>query len=121
MNKKALDALKAQLEEERVRLIDEIEEYERDGQEALSDVSGENNYRDHMADQGTATFARELDMTLEDNARDMLAQIDAALARVASGEYGICKRCGAEIPVERLEAVPFADLCIDCKEWEESR
>ena len=121
MDKKSLDALKSQLEEERVRLIAEIEEHERDGQEALSDVSGENNYRDHMADQGSATFARELDISLEDNAREMLAEIDAALARVSSGEYGICKRCGAEIPVERLEAMPSADLCIACKEWEESR
>ncbi|MDZ4654434.1 MAG: TraR/DksA C4-type zinc finger protein [Coriobacteriia bacterium] len=121
MNKKTLDVLKTQLEEERVRLLAEIEEYERDGQEALSDVSGENNYRDHMADQGSATFARELDMSLEDNARETLAQIDEALERVANGEYGTCKRCGAKIPIERLEAVPAADLCIACKEWEESR
>ncbi len=121
MEQKALDALRTQLEEERVRLLAEIEEYERDGQEALSDVSGENNYRDHMADQGSATFARELDMSLEDNARETLARIDAALERVVVGEYGTCTRCGNEIPVERLEAVPSAELCIACKEWEESR
>jgi len=121
MEDKKLDALRAQLVDERARLLAEIEEYERDGQEALSDVSGENNYRDHMADQGSATFARELDMTLEDSAREMLAQVDAALARMDSGEYGKCKRCGADIPLARLEAVPYADLCIECKEREESR
>ncbi|MDO9556839.1 MAG: TraR/DksA C4-type zinc finger protein [Coriobacteriia bacterium] len=121
MDNKRLGALKTRLEDERVRLVAEIEEYERDGQEALSDVSGENNYRDHMADQGSATFARELGMSLEDNARETLAQVDGALGRVASGEYGTCKRCGAKIPVERLEAVPWADLCIACKEREESR
>jgi len=102
-------------------LLDEIEEYERDGQENLSEVSGENNYRDHMADQGSATFARELDMTLEDNARQLLTQIEGALERVDTGEYGTCKRCGKPIPVQRLEAVPWADLCVECKEWEESR
>jgi len=118
---KNLDALKAVLVDERDQLLEEIAEYEREDQETLSDVSGENNYRDHMADQGSATFARELDMTLEGNAREILSQIDAALERMEAGTYGICKRCGAEIPVERLEAVPAAELCITCKEWEESR
>ncbi len=89
--------LKAALESERAQLLSEIEEYEIEGQESLSDVSGENNYRDHMADQGSATFARELDMTLEDNAKEDLLRIDAALARMESGTYGICTRCGGII------------------------
>ncbi|MHB1341108.1 MAG: TraR/DksA family transcriptional regulator [Coriobacteriia bacterium] len=118
---KNLESLKAALVGEREQLLEEIAEYEREDQETLSDVSGENNYRDHMADQGSATFARELEMTLEGNAREILSQIDAALERMEAGTYGMCKRCGAEIPVERLEAVPAAELCITCKEWEESR
>ncbi|MGB4592693.1 MAG: TraR/DksA C4-type zinc finger protein [Coriobacteriia bacterium] len=118
---KSLESLKVALEGERAQLIGEIAEYEREDQETLSDVSGENNYRDHMADQGSATFARELDMTLEDNAREALAAIDAAIARIEAGTYGICKRCGAEIPLQRLEVVPAAEFCISCKEWEESR
>jgi DnaK suppressor protein len=113
--------LKTALESERADLLLEIEEYEREGQESLSDVSGENNYRDHMADQGSATFARELDMTLVDNARENLVRIDAALERIESGTYGVCTRCGASIPPDRLEAMPDADLCIVCKEWEETR
>lgn len=121
MNDKALHQLRTFLESERTRLLDEIAEYERDGQEALSDVSGENNYRDHMADQGTATFTRELDLTLEDEAKDSLSEIDAALQRIDQGRYGVCKRCGKDIPVARLRAVPSADLCIACKELEESR
>ena len=113
--------LKAELERERERLLAEIAEYEREGQETLSDVSGENNYRDHMADQGSATFARELDMSLEDQARQSLADLESALARMEAGTYGICTRCGADIPAERLQAVPSAQLCITCKEWEETR
>lgn len=113
--------LRAALEAERAELLIEIEEHELEGQESLSDVSGENNYRDHMADQGSATFARELDMTLEDNARENLGRIDAAFARMDAGTYGICTRCGAAIPPERLEAMPDAELCIVCKEWEETR
>lgn len=115
-----LQGLRDALEAERARLVSEIEEYEREGQETLSDVSGENNYRDHMADQGSATFARELDMTIEEQARESLAQIDRALARMDAGTYGTCARCGAPIPPERLEAMPEAELCVTCKEREES-
>ncbi len=113
-------ALRTSLEQERERLVADIEEFEAAGQETLSDVSGENNYRDHMADQGSATFAREMDMTLEGHARESLAQIDRALARIADGTYGTCVRCGAAITPERLEAMPETDLCVSCKAREET-
>jgi len=115
-----MQELRGALEAERARLVAEIEEYEREGQETLSDVSGENNYRDHMADQGSATFSRELDMTIEEQARESLAQIERALERMDAGTYGTCARCGATIPIERLEAMPEAELCVTCKEREES-
>jgi DnaK suppressor protein len=109
-----------QLEAERDRLIAQIEEFEREGQNTLSDVSGENNYRDHMADQGSATFARELDMTLEEQARESLEQIERALRRLEEGTYGMCARCQDAIPEARLEAMPEAELCLSCKEREEN-
>ncbi|MCE5192084.1 MAG: TraR/DksA C4-type zinc finger protein [Actinomycetia bacterium] len=121
LDARTLGLLRDALRNERERLIVEIGEYEREAKETLSDVSGENNYRDHMADQGSATFARELDMTLEGNAKEALEAVDAALARIEFGDYGTCVRCGEQIRLERLEAVPAADLCISCKEWEESR
>jgi DnaK suppressor protein len=109
------------MEAERDRLRSEIAVFEREGHENLSDASGENNYRDHMADQGTATFAREIDMTLEGNIRELLAQVERALERMDSGSYGKCVRCGESVGDSRLEAMPAADLCISCKEWEEGR
>lgn len=120
MNTTTMTRLRDALEAERDRLLGEIEEYEAEGQETLSDVSGENNYRDHMADQGSATFARELDATLEEQARETLAQIERALTRIDAGTYGTCGRCGAVIPPERLEAMPEAELCLACKEREEN-
>lgn len=120
MDAVTIEKFKSRLEAERARLAEEIAEYERAGQETLSDVSGENNYRDHMADQGSATFARELDMTLEEQARDTLEQIDRALQRIADGTYGKCSNCAGEIPLARLEAMPEAELCLTCKEREES-
>lgn len=121
MNGTQLSETKVVLESERARLEHEIADLERDSATALVDSSGENNYRDHMADQGTATFGKELDMSLEGNARELYAQVCRALARIESGEYGACVRCGKEIPADRLEAMPAAGLCITCKEWEETR
>ena len=120
MDAKTLDGIKATLLEERERLTADLADLEQAGHEALSDMSGENNYRDHMADQGTATFSKELDMSLEENVRDLLLQVDKALERLDAGEYGACVTCGKQIGAERLKAMPAADKCITCKEAEDS-
>ena len=73
----------------------------------------------HLADHASDVLAREVDDTLEDNAEDIVAEIDAALERIAAGSYGTCARCGATIPEERLEAIPYATLCLDCRRREE--
>lgn len=119
MDDKFLREIRESLISERTRLADELEEMERAGAENQSDASGENNYRDHMADQGSATFARELDMTFIDASRKSLEDADRAVSRLDDGTYGTCSRCGGAIPESRLRAVPTADLCITCKEWEE--
>lgn len=53
---------------------------------------------------------------LADAARAELAQIDGALARVDTGDYGTCARCGRPIPLERLEVRPFAEYCVPCSD-----
>ena len=113
--------LRARLEEDLAHLETDVAEYERKERDSLSEASGENAYRDHMADQGSATFERELDMTFEENDRELLEDVRAALARLEAGTYGTCTRCGSQIPDARLQAVPTATLCIQCKEAEESR
>ncbi len=120
MDAKTLSALRASLTAERDRLASDLDDLEKAGREALSDMSGENNYRDHMADQGTATFSKELDLELAQNVRELLGQVDNAIARIDSGEYGTCGRCGKKIDKGRLQAMPAADLCIECKEAEEN-
>ena len=69
----------------------------------------------HLAETATATLGREIDYTLGDNAEQVISAIDAALARIAEGTYGSCSSCGNAIPCERLDANPWASLCIDCK------
>lgn len=69
----------------------------------------------HLAETATATLGREIDYTLGENSGQVLAAIDAALKRIEEGTYGTCVSCGERIRHERLEATPWAALCIDCK------
>jgi DnaK suppressor protein len=62
---------------------------------------------------------RGLELSLEESAEHLLAEIDAALARIDEGVYGTCCRCGGRIGDERLEALPWATKCIECKRVEE--
>ena len=69
----------------------------------------------HLAETATATLGREIDYTLGENSGQVLAAIDAALKRIDEGTYGTCVSCAEQIRYERLEATPWASLCIDCK------
>jgi len=60
-----------------------------------------------------------MEQSLEDNAEHLLASIESALARLDDGTYGRCERCGQPISEERLEALPYATRCIECKRLEE--
>ncbi len=73
----------------------------------------------HMADHASDMIDRELDGSLESNATAIVREIDDALERIDSSTYGACVRCGAPIPEERLDAVPYATLCVACKRDEE--
>jgi RNA polymerase-binding protein DksA len=59
-------------------------------------------------------FEQQRDLALRDHNRQHLAAIDAALARLDHGSYGSCTSCGRPIAPERLEALPWTPLCIDC-------
>jgi RNA polymerase-binding protein DksA len=72
-----------------------------------------------MADTATVTVDRELDYSLEENSAHVLKEIDGALARIDAGTFGTCTRCGQQIGEDRLDAMPYATLCIECKRLEE--
>ncbi len=103
-----------ELEQARERLNRTIEHHDI-GNASLEEETGEllSTADNHLADAATDTYERELDEGLEEDARGQLRQVEKALARIESGEYGKCEVCGKEIPVERLEAVPWTTLCID--------
>ena len=79
--------------------------------EEVEEIAGSSD--NHLAETATATLDREIDFTLEENSGQVLADIDAALKRIDEGTYGTCVNCGKPIAEARLEAYPWASLCID--------
>ena len=69
-----------------------------------------------FAEQAVQRENDEVLAALEASAADELRNIQRALARIESGDYGLCSSCGEAIPIERLRALPFADRCLDCAE-----
>lgn len=119
MDDRAQEQFKEWLLREKDRLITEISYVESTMQLPQSEWGGESQYENHLADLGTSTFARESDLSLARNSRDMLERINGALARIENGTYGLCVVCGRPIERERLEALPYVDLCMEDKRKEE--
>jgi DnaK suppressor protein len=108
-----LDAARARLEAEREavekQLLDHGVELEGD-----ENISVENH--EGFADSAQVTAERSHQIGLVEQLRERRSQVLIALQRIERGDYGLCERCGNEIPAERLEAVPAATLCVSCKQ-----
>jgi RNA polymerase-binding protein DksA len=105
------------LEQERQRVMDAINYLHEETPGSLEDETEEivGNSDNHLGDTATATLDREIDYSLEENSEQVLRAIDAALQRIDEGTYGTCSTCGQPISEERLEAIPYATQCIDCR------
>nr|WP_240755696.1 TraR/DksA C4-type zinc finger protein [Nocardioides iriomotensis] len=117
--KKELDEVRGELLAERDRLKDELNLAEHELHDLMRDA-GDGAGND-QADVGSTTFERDHEMSLANNAREMLAQTQKALTRIEDGTYGVCERCGEPIGKMRLMAFPRATLCLSCKQREERR
>jgi len=114
------DHFRNRLHDERQRVVDAIDNIHNENPGSLSEEIEEPTFQDnHLGDIATATFDREMASSLEENSTKVLGEIDAALLRIDEGTYGTCERCGNPIDVERLEALPWATLCIDDKRKQE--
>lgn len=110
------------LQEKREGVTAALDNLQRENHRSLEEETGElvsGSADQHLADTATETVEREIGNTLEEHDVRLLDAIDAALARIEAGTYGKCVNCGAPIPEERLEAIPWATLCLDCKRKEE--
>lgn len=116
MSEIATDEYRKLLLDERARLTHAVNHLQGDNAGSVEDELGEistGGVDNHMADNASATYERELDASFEEGAKHTLDEIDAALARIEAGAYGTCGACGKPIGAERLSAIPWARLCID--------
>jgi DnaK suppressor protein len=118
-----VETFRSRLLEERERTVKAIsylhEENRATTEDEQHELSGGSD--NHLADIATYTYDRELDSTLEGAEGEHLSHIEAALKRIEDGTYGICENCGKPVSPARLEAMPWATLCIDCKRLAERR
>ncbi len=122
MNKKDIKHFEERLIEERVKLLKELGYFEdkifnESQRNAAGDLSA---YSVHMADQASDAQEREKAYQMASSEGRLLYHIDEALARIADATYGKCMVCEKAIRKPRLEVVPHARLCIECKKAEEN-
>ena len=116
MNDKLKEKLRTALLSRRLILTGDVNGLHEEATSSDGDV----RMPTHMADMAIDTSAIEDNLGQIVTMADELREIDAALARIVDGSYGTCTACDRRIGQERLEALPYAGLCIECKQAEES-
>lgn len=112
-NRKELAPLREKLQEKRQEITDLYESDLRAGKASTDEGT------DDIVDRANNSYNREFLFSLSNSERQLLIEVDAALARLDDGSFGACVHCGRAIGKPRLEAVPWARLCIDCQELKE--
>ncbi|MCW2928020.1 MAG: conjugal transfer protein TraR [Thermoleophilia bacterium] len=108
-----LKELRTQLKSERRRILGNIEALQAEFGATISEDTDEHGLESHLADQGTMTFLRERDLSIEEHEEQLLTEIDAALDRIKDGSYGVCEVDGTPIDFDRLQALPWARTHIE--------
>jgi len=116
MDKKFIDEVKKNLLEQRATILASLEGQSDDMKKLVKSVEA-GDVVDIASDAVDRTMLDSLGA--QDYTR--LQQIDSALDRIRQGKYGLCLKCGKEIPQARLKALPYAVMCIDCTAAEERR
>jgi DnaK suppressor protein len=102
-----------QLKEEQKRLTHELDQL--NNEQRSSEENREGNLFGKREEEATEVFELEKRLAVEHQTNDMLASVNHALQKYDAGTYGICDECGKSIEPARLEALPYANLCLTCK------
>lgn len=112
--KSTLERLRRKLDVEEDRLVGIIEEYDKVFAEiSMGSTSAEHSADPNSADGGSLALELEMDLSVLENARELLGKVQAAKTRMDNGGYGFCIVSGKAIPIERLEALPYATTVVE--------
>jgi DnaK suppressor protein len=107
---------RAALLKERLTYLEQAASLKAEAESLVEEMEpGDIQFDDESGEGGTVTVDRERDLALSAQALAAVEEIDHTLAKMGNGTYGICENCGRLIVKARLEALPYARLCIDCK------
>ena len=115
MNKTELAKYRDMLLEKRRELIGDVSQLENQAQRNSGDVVSV----DHMADHGSDSYEKDQTIGLIERESEALKAVNLALARIDDGTFGICPDCDEPIKSARLQALPYARLCLDCQTLKE--
>jgi RNA polymerase-binding transcription factor DksA len=122
LSPKTLERLRKKLLEEQERLQGQADELAAEAEALARDREGGDTQFDEESGEGdTVNVERERDLLLSASARQVVDEITEALVRMKKGTYGVCTPAGRKLPLERLEAIPWANVCVDCKARAERR
>lgn len=116
-----INKFKKRLEAEKEQLSSMLELHQQERENIrLSEASAERSPDPTSADGGSMAFELEKELTLDENTKHLLNQVEHALVLIKKKKYGNCENCVEPIPVARLEAIPYSTICKNCAELIES-
>lgn len=119
MDAQILAQFKVLLEEKHLSIAQDLGVLQSQSMKTTAaESSGDLTYSDHMGELGSSAMEREKAFMFASRDGVYLNQIEKALKRIEDGTFGLCRVCGQEVPVARLEAVPTTEICVPCKENE---
>jgi DnaK suppressor protein len=108
-----------QLETEREALLAQAAGLEAEQRALAEDPDAAEMWTDLESGDVAATTERDRDLTLSANVADLLDKVEVAIGKLRSGTFGTCERCAKKIPRARLQAIPYAPLCVECQQFQE--
>lgn len=112
LKKDQVQVFKQRLEDLRKTLTNAIRETSKD----VKNLDQAKGYSQHQADEGTDDFGRTINLEISNRESLVLRQVERALEKIDEGTYGLCDISGKEIPIKRLEAIPYATMTVDSQD-----
>lgn len=121
LSRAELNEFKALLQVRKKILQGDVSTLEGEAMKKGSDAAGDlSTLPLHLADMGTDSFEQDMSLGLMETETDEIREIEEAFERIKDGSFGLCETCKKRIPKERLKAIPYARLCVNCKTKEEA-